>query len=97
MRLRLDLDTTNRIDSLDSVCMMDPFNVKSSAEEVIDNISIFDFFTQVYPDKIIEELLEQHEETGLFSLPKCIFMPEKHIMKTFIHANLKYARTDNIE
>ena len=49
--------------------MIDPFNVKSSAEEVMDNISLFDFFTQVYPDDIIEGLLASFAESGKFRLP----------------------------
>lgn len=57
LRMRLEMDTTHKIESLDEVCMLDPFNLKQSAETLQENISLYDFFTTVYPDEIVDKHL----------------------------------------
>ena len=86
--MQLEMDRENKISDLTEICMVNPF--KTSVDEVTENISGFNFFTPVYADQIIEE-------SGDFTLPKCIFLPSESVMKTFIKANISFANTDTLE
>lgn len=75
-RMKLDMDSINKIKNLNSVFMMNPFH-SPSTDKLKEYIEGFNFFFPVYPFEVIDELLDIKNNTGAFVLPKCIFLPEK--------------------
>jgi len=60
-------------------------------------IRILDFYTQVYPDSIVEECLLAVSLGLSIKPPRCIFLPSKDMYKIMIQANLKYSKKDNLQ
>ena len=64
LKLQLELDFVNKIDSFNSVGMTDPFEM--SLTEASAHIESLNFFQQVYPESVIIEMTRS---------PRCIFLP----------------------
>jgi hypothetical protein len=57
-------------------------------------LSIYDFFTSVYPDAIMNEVFTAIAG-GSIKPPKTIFVPSKGMFKIMIETNLKFSKTDS--
>jgi hypothetical protein len=86
------MDLTNKTDNLEHLRMFNPCD-KKSQERVGDIIYYMNFYLPVYPQHIWEEL-EKQVAKGIIRAPRCIFLPEKALMKQMIMANIKFAGKD---
>ena len=74
--------------------MVDPFDVKNSYKKARAELSILDFYTQVYPKNLIDILLEAIKNDENIRPHKCIFIPKNFIFQTMIRAILKFGHED---
>ena len=70
--------------------MADPFATKASLVDAISHVKTFDFYTYVYPEAIIEQLLKEIALCENLVLPKCIFVPSQKLCRKIIKATLKF-------
>ena len=57
---------------------------------------MYDFYTSVYPDSIIGEILEAVKEKRSIKPPKCIFRPETELFRIMIRVNIINSKNDTI-
>ena len=74
--------------------MFDPFN-KKSFPMLKEMLSVYDFFTQVYPEQVMAGIITAVEEKRGIQPPKCIFVPEKELIRKMIKANILYGEKDS--
>ena len=48
------MDFKNKISSFDEVCMLDPFKKTKTLEKVQEAVKWYEFYDEVYPEKVIE-------------------------------------------
>jgi hypothetical protein len=82
------MDLKNKVVKLEDILVVNPFDKKNSWKECQHNLQMYDFFTQVYPDSIMKQLLDAVRCDGSIKPPKCIFIPDRKIMQTMIKANI---------
>ena len=51
--MKLEMDLKNEITDMEDVIMINPLDERKSIIKCRDNTKIYDFFTQVYPEKIV--------------------------------------------
>ena len=89
------MDFKNKVDSLQSVNMTDPFapNVKPLIEQVRN----YNFFSQIYPDSVVQELPEAAKDRRNLKPPKCIFLPHDDLVRTMVKAVAKFGNREHSE
>jgi hypothetical protein len=73
------MDLKNKVPNFEDLRMFNPLQ-KSSIDNVGDVIKYSDFYLPVYPQYIWDEVVERLNN-GNGRPPKCIFLPEKVLMK----------------
>lgn len=53
LAMKLEMDLKNEITDMEDVIMINPLDERKSIIKCRDNTKIYDFFTQVYPEKIV--------------------------------------------
>jgi hypothetical protein len=81
----------------EDVGMLDPFEIPKSFELAHEVLKQYNFYTEVYPDNVVSEILEATTEKRNMQPPKCIFVPSKKIVRTMIRAMAEYGATDSEE
>jgi hypothetical protein len=71
LKLQMELDFVNKIDSFNCLGMADPFETSTTMTEAGAYIFRLDFFSQVYPESVIREMTR----TDTIKPPRCIFLP----------------------
>ena len=56
-----EMDLANKIELFEDVSMFDPFNRKSFTL-VKEMLSVYDFFTQVYPEQVMADIITAVEQ-----------------------------------
>jgi len=90
------MDLKNEQTSFEALLILDPNN-KKSLEECEKVAQEIDFYTNVYPDSVIDPLIYNSKVKRSIIPPKCIFLPSKDMMRTIVKANLKYGKKDNLQ
>lgn len=80
------MELNNTVENFEELGLVDPFNLKSSMEVAEMELKIFDFYIDVYPNAVVEACLKAVKEKSNFRPPKCIFIPNKEMMRTMIKA-----------
>ena len=63
----------------------------------MSEVKTFDFYTEVYPQSVMQSLIEALVNKEKVQAPKCIFVPDKRLIKEMIKALLKYGPKDSEE
>jgi len=58
---------------------------------------MFDFYTEVYPKYIFGAIIESIKKKETVKPPKCVFVPNKEVMRSMIKALVKYGSKDSDE
>ena len=74
------MDLKNRIPNFEDIRMFNPLLKNKSIESVGDVIKYTDFYLPVYPQYIWDDM-EERVCRGEPRPPRCIFLPEKALMK----------------
>jgi hypothetical protein len=85
------MDTTNRVEKFEDVLMFDPTKKSNSIQSVMKAAEQLNFYTQVYPEHIMEDYEYHARVNGAIKPPKCIFLPTKDLIRKMIDTNLKFA------
>ena len=96
---KIEMDLKNTTKSLEEVALMNPMDPKNSLKEAFEEFRILDFYTQVYPEAIVKEFLEAVLKGESIKPPKCIFLPNRDMMRIMIRANFEFAvgkKADNM-
>ena len=56
--MRMEMDVDNKISQLSSIGMALPGRTKKTMKKALDIVKTFDFYTEVYPKAIMEQLLK---------------------------------------
>ena len=94
--MKVDMDLVNEQTSFEELLMMNPNN-KKSLEDCEKVASSIDFYTNVYPDHVIDPLIHATRVKRAIIPPKCIFLPCKELIRTVVKANLKHAKKDTLQ
>ena len=94
MGMRMDMDQTNKIDKFTEIAMIDPFK-KSSLKIAISTVKAFDFFLDVYPEEIMEEVYAEVKNNNSIRPPKTVFVPEKQLLRKCMRAMVKYSKEEH--
>lgn len=87
----------NTISSFTSLQLINPFSDRG-LEDAKNALIPVTFSIDVYPKKIVAEIIEKSETTGtVIKPPKCIFLPNKQMIRLMIRAAFKWAKTDTEE
>jgi hypothetical protein len=89
------MDRENKVSNFYELGMTDPFKTKKSIEDAISEVKTFDFFTQVYPLAVMRGIVEAFKNEEIGQAPKCIFVPEKALLRQMMKALLKYGVKDS--
>jgi hypothetical protein len=93
----IEMDHKNKIETFQSLGMCDPFDPIESIEEAISEMKTVDFYTHVYAESILSELLEATRYHRNIKPPKCVFLMEKELIVKIIRAVALYGNTDTKE
>ena len=88
--MRMEMDQVNRIETLEEICMADPFQPNKGmvkAKEVVDN---YDYFTEVYSKSFIASIIEAVKTKEGIQSPRTIFVPTKEVLRKMIRAVIKF-------
>jgi hypothetical protein len=87
----------NTISSFTSLQLINPYSDRG-LEDAQNALIPVTFSVDVYPKKIIKELIETSEAKGTpIKPPKCIFLPNKQMIRQMIRAAMKWGKTDTEE
>ena len=91
---RMQMDRTNTVSNFYELGMTDPMKTKESLKDALSEVGTFDFFTEVYPSSVMKSIVESIKNQEKVQPPKCIFMPDKSLLKQMIKGLLKYGAKD---
>ena len=74
------MDFTNKIPNFSEVCMLDPFRTNKTLPKVQEAVNWFEFYDDLYPEKVVEKCNELVLTKGSIRPPKVIFIPEKNLI-----------------
>ena len=86
IKMKMELDRENKYDSFEEIGMTDPFKPKTSMLDTISYCRTFDFYTEVYPQAMIEAMMVAMLREDSIQPPKCIFLPTKELSRKMIKA-----------
>merc|ERR1712166_1648243 len=93
VQARLEMDLLHKVECLSELGMTDPFHYKASAAKGKSMVEGLDFYTALYPRAVMEAILEAiAQKRGARS--KCIFVPEKEVMRLMIRAVARYGKLE---
>ena len=55
--MRMSMDRKNKVESFEDIGMTDPFRTRKSLKESILNVQTFDFYTEVYPNQVMNDII----------------------------------------
>jgi hypothetical protein len=84
------MELNHTIESFEELGMINPFDRKKSIELADVMLRIYDFYVDVYPDAVMEIILRAVAEKTNVQPPKCIFIPDKSLMRLMIKALVKW-------
>jgi hypothetical protein len=90
IKMKSELDRENKYDSFEEIGMTDPFEPKKSMLDAVSNCRTFDFYTEVYPQALIEAMMEAVMNEDSIKPPKCIFLPTRDLSRKMIKALAQY-------
>ena len=91
---RMQMDRTNEVSNFYELGMTDPMKTKKSLKDAYSEVKTFDFFTEVYPASVMKSIMESIKHKEKVQPPRCIFMPNKSLLKQMIKGLLKYGAKD---
>ena len=77
--------------------MLDPFKTNKTLPKVQEAVSYYEFYDDVYPEKIVQFHNEQAVNKNSIKPPKVIFLPELPLIHQMIKAVAKYGNSDSQE
>jgi hypothetical protein len=89
------MDRVNKVLNFYELGMTDPFKTKKSLKDAISEVKTFDFFTEVYPEAVMKQITEAIKNEHEVQAPRCIFVPEKALLRQMMKALLKYGANDS--
>ena len=57
-------------------------------------VKTFDFYTEIYPDQVVRQLLEAVRTQERVKPPRTIFLPEKNVCRMIIRALVEFGPKD---
>ena len=87
---RMQMDRRNKVHTLVDLGLTDPFKTKKTIDDALLEVRTFDFWTEVYPDSVMEVLLEAVRNKENVHPPKCIFVPDRVIVRHILKALIKF-------
>lgn len=94
--MKLEMDMSNEITDMEDIIMINPLDEKKSMRKCRENVKVYDFYSQVYPESVISKVIAAALGEGKITPPKCIFKPSKELIRTMIRINIKYSKTDSL-
>lgn len=94
LAMRMDMEQKHKISSLTDVAMVDPFK-KSSLKKAINTVKNIDFFTEVYSEDIMEEVLDEMRKSDTIRPPKTVFVPDKALLRRIMRAMIMFGKEDH--
>ena len=93
------MEMKNKVESAESVFVVNPMNAKNSLIKVKKKIETLDFteLGSAYPIKEMDKIEESVVSGKDFYPPKCTFLPTPGLLRAFIRATLKFSQTDSQE
>ena len=90
------MDRRNKVEDLINLGLPDPFNTKEAIDDALLEVKTFDFWSEVYPNSVMEVLIEAVRNKENVHPPRCIFVPNRDVIRTIIKALIKF-KDDNDE
>ena len=91
----MEMDFKNKITSFKQLGMFDP--IIPDIKGAIDYVNMYSFQKPVYPEAVIGELVQATVEKRNIKPPKCIFVPEKSMVRRMVQAVAKNGAKENYE
>jgi hypothetical protein len=103
----MEMDRHHKIHSFEEIGMTNPFSLKkktgnlnnlnTSIDMAIMNMKVLRFAVEVYPSSVTRSLTEAIRTGKPCRPPKCVFVPEKHLIRIMIKSVLKYGNYESKE
>jgi len=94
VKMRMEMDQENRIETFEEIMMADPIDSKKSLNETINTIRTYDFYSEVYPSTIMQPIIDDFENRGSINPPKTVFLPSRSLWRKMIRALVKFGPQD---
>ena len=90
VKMKMEMDSINKVETFEEIMMADPTETKKSLNEAINTIRTYDFFTEVYPNYIMQPIIEAFLNEGSITPPKTVFLPTRNLWRKMIRAIVRY-------
>jgi hypothetical protein len=97
LSMRMSMDMKNKVESLEEIGMTDPFRTRKSLKDTISIVRTFDFYTEVYPNQVMSDIIAAIKVSSSIQPPKTMFVPGKKLTRKMIRAICKYGKTEDTE
>ena len=84
------MDRKNKVHNLVDLGLTDPFKTKKTIDDALLEVRTFDFWTEVYPDSVMDVILEAVRNKENVQPPKCIFVPDRVVIRHILKALVKF-------
>jgi hypothetical protein len=79
--------------------MINPLKVKESCGKIEEKINGMEFYDNgsAYPKELMDQIEENVYSGDDLSPPKCMFLPNKSLIRTMVKANCRFSKRDSLE
>jgi len=86
----MEMDHKNQIAGFAELGLSHPSRPKRSMKKSLEIVNTYDFYTEVYDQGIMKEIMDGVAQRKNIKPPKCIFVPGRRLMRIMMNGVCRY-------